>query len=63
MGLLPEGDAIVTVDGVPNIVTSYGECNLSLATSKIIFRSKFGLSEKHSKFEKIFPMVLTNQLI
>ena len=24
---------------------------------------KFGLSEKHSKFEKIFLMVLTNQLI
>ena len=24
---------------------------------------KFGLSEKHKKFEKIFLMVLTNQLI
>ena len=24
---------------------------------------KFGLSEKHTKFEKIFLMVLTNQLI
>ena len=24
---------------------------------------KFGLSEKHTKFEKIFFMVLTNQLI
>ena len=24
---------------------------------------KFGLSEKHTKFEKIFPIVLTNQLI
>ena len=23
----------------------------------------FGLSEKHTKFEKIIPMVLTNQLI
>ena len=25
-------------------------------------RVKFGLSEKHTKFEKIFLMVLTNQL-
>ena len=24
---------------------------------------KFGIFEKHTKFEKIFPMVLTNQLI
>ena len=30
--------------------------------SKIIFL-KFGLSEKYTKFEKIFLMVLTNQLI
>ena len=27
------------------------------------FLLKFGLSEKHTKFEKIFLMVLTNQLI
>ena len=27
------------------------------------FDVKFGLSEKHTKFEKIFLMVLTNQLI
>ena len=27
------------------------------------FGVKFGLSEKHTKFEKIFLMVLTNQLI
>ena len=27
------------------------------------FALKFGLSEKHTKFEKIFLMVLTNQLI
>ena len=31
LGLLPDGDAIVTVDGIPNIVTSYGKCNLSLS--------------------------------
>ncbi len=29
LGLLPDGDAIVTVDGIPNIVTSYGMCNSS----------------------------------
>ena len=40
LGLLPEGDAIVTVDGVPNIVTSYGEWNLSLGISKTIITLK-----------------------
>ena len=29
----------------------------------IYYLIKFGLSEKHTKFEKIFLMVLTNQLI
>ena len=28
-----------------------------------LFSLKFGLSEKHTKFEKIFLVVLTNQLI
>ena len=32
-------------------------------TTLAMFRLKFGLSEKHIKFEKIFLMVLTNQLI
>ena len=35
-------------------------CNLCILGSVLL---KFGLSEKHTKFEKIFLMVLTNQLI
>ena len=40
---------------------------IKIVTSQVllisIFNLKVGLSEKHTKFEKIFLMVLTNQLI
>ena len=35
----------------------------SLKMCETVTGIKFGLSEKHTKFEKIFLMVLTNQLI
>ena len=42
-------------------VKNYSEKIGKVATKNLV--KKFGLSEKHSKFEKIFLMVLTNQLM
>ena len=36
---------------------------LALKPAMPTYTIKFGLSEKHTKFEKIFLVVLTNQLI
>ena len=36
-------------------------CKVTMAFGTVLL--KFGISEKHTKFEKIFLMILTNQLI
>ena len=48
--------------GSRHIFTNIPNTNLQIVSTKY-YVIKFGLSEKHTKFEKVFLMVLTNQLI
>ena len=58
-----KGKKSILMSTLNECIIKFMKSNNQLQISQYCSGVKFGLSEKHTKFEKIFLMVLTNQLI